>query len=134
MRWTAESAGIELGFHHQTILNRLVASGVIPGEDGCYALQQITDVMFGDLHKQRLRRTIADADGKELHNRQFRGEYLLTEEIEKSVTRVLELIAQSIKGSSMPWDEKDRIMRHLQDLPLGVEEVKAKTISRQKSP
>jgi hypothetical protein len=113
LRWSAETAGLEFGFHQATVRSRLLAEGIIPGEDGLFSTQQITATMYGNLHRQRLRRTTADALGKELANRALQGQYTKTLEIERSLEKCFMVIRQELLASSMTEHEKHSVLSHL---------------------
>jgi hypothetical protein len=115
LRWSAETAGLEFGFHPATVRSRLLSEGMVPGIDGLFSTQQITSTMYGNLHKQRLRRTTADADGKELANRALQGQYTKTVEIERSLEKCFMVIRQELLASSLPQQEKHSLLSHLAD-------------------
>ena len=60
LTWTISRAALEFGLERQTLRRRLADTQQTPDAKGRFTTRQICRAAFGDLHAERLRKTIAE--------------------------------------------------------------------------
>lgn len=110
IRWTIELAASEFGFSPRTIIQRLKGAGVLPGPDHCFCTRDLVRCLFGDLHDQKIRKTAAEAYGKELANAKTAKLLVDVQDFLKRFEPIYAGIKQHVMASSMTDAEKDRLL------------------------
>lgn len=83
MKWTLKKGSVEFDVHTDTLAKRLRAAGFNIGKGQRYTTLQIMEALFGDLEKERIRLTRAQADVAEV-DRQETLEALVPKEVERA--------------------------------------------------
>ena len=114
LRWTLETASREFGPDHKTLRRRLIAADELPGEDGKYSTAQIVGVIFGGLHRQKLRLVREQADKLADENQARRDDLYEADVIlHQAFPALFSAIRNVIKASKLAENEKTDILRDL---------------------
>ena len=65
LRWSVTRAAKEFGCDFKTLVKRLTAAGIVPGDDGRYSTQQIARALYldgGDIDAEKLRKVRLECD------------------------------------------------------------------------
>lgn len=123
LRWTIETASREFGPDHKTLRRRLIAAEELPGEDGKYSTAQIVGVIFGELHRQKLRLVREQADKLADENKARRDDLYEADVIlYKAYPALFSAIRGKIAASKLTDNEKADILRDLEgakDIKIG---------------
>lgn len=116
IRWTIENAAAEFGINPRTLSARLKQAGTVPGEDGRYSTKEIASAVFGDLEREKIRKTSAEADEIEKRNRERDGELVDVEEFAKEFDDAAVECVRVIESSALSNAEKDTLRNALADV------------------
>lgn len=108
-----EHAAGEFGINPRTLTARIKQSGLVPGDDGKYSTKDISIAVFGDLERERIRLTSAEADAQEMKNRTLAGELVNVEEFRKDYAEVYVEMVRIIRGSGLSETEQDTLLKAL---------------------
>lgn len=115
IRWTIENAAAEFGINPRTLSARLKQSGTVPGDDERYSTKEIAAAVFGDLERERIRKTSAEADEIEKRNRERDGELVDVNEFAKEFDAAAVECVRIIESSPLGNADKDALRNALAD-------------------
>lgn len=115
IRWTLTNASKEFGVNQEIIAKRLKGQGILPGEDGYYSTKQIATAVYGDLERERIRLTSAEADAQERENLLELGKLIDATEFEKDYAPIYVEMVRLIRSSKLTEDEQDALLAKLSE-------------------
>lgn len=113
VRWTQEHAASEFGINPRTLSARIKQLGILPGDDDRYSTKDIASAVYGDLERERIRLTSAEADAQEAKNKVEAGELINAEEFRKDYAAVAVEIVRQIRNSNLSEADQDAILSAL---------------------
>ena len=120
LRWSLNKAARELDCTEYLLAKRLKDAGETADSGNCWSTSQLIKAMFGSLHFERLRRTRAEADGRELQNAILRAEYLPRLELQAVFTELADAMQQIVRASKLDRSEQDDFLRNLAAIPIRI--------------
>ena len=105
-----EHACGEFGINPRTLSGRIKQLDILAGEDRCYSTKQIATAVYGDLERERIRLTSAEADSQERENLVELGQLIAVEEFQKSYATIYVDMTRLIRGSTMTETEQDALL------------------------
>jgi hypothetical protein len=116
LRWSLETGSREFDIHRETLRKRLSASSAVAGDDGCFSTQQICEALFGSQHRERLRKTTAEATYWETRNNRLSSEYLNRKDLDRSLEKTFLFIKETIWSNAMiPEHVRRSVLQTLAD-------------------
>lgn len=113
IRWTQEHAASEFAINPRTLSARIKQLGILPGDDGKYSTKEMAAAVFGDLERERIRLTSAEADAQERENRVTEGELVEITEFQKDYAPIYVEMVRLIRSFKLTDDEQDMLLAKL---------------------
>jgi hypothetical protein len=119
IRLTIETGAAEFEVNPRTLVSRIKAAGILPGDDGRFSIAQIDKAKNGNLEKERTRKMKEDADQAALQNARERRELMDVADFVRRLEPIVVAMKQRIMGSTMTDAEKDGLCKELASLLRG---------------
>ena len=113
MRWTLNQAAREFGVHREILERRRRALAIEAGEDGCFASQQISAMMFGDKEAETIGKLAAERKNTELKNALIEGELISVALVIRLAESFLVPVRQRILSSELSEDDRAEMLEDL---------------------
>ena len=114
--WTQEHAASEFGINPRTLSSRLKQLDIRPSDGKHYSTKQIATAVYGDLERERIRLTSAEADAQEWDNREKDEELIHVEEFKKEYASLCVEMVRLIETSKLADGEKDGLRKAMAEL------------------
>lgn len=113
IRWTQEHAASEFAINPRTLSARIKQLGITPGDDGRYSTKEMATAVFGDLEREKIRLTSAEADAQERENLLELGKLIDATEFEKDYAPIYVEMVRLVRSSKINDDEQDALLAKL---------------------
>lgn len=110
LRWSLTRAAKEFGFQRTELETRRRAAHILPGDDQCFATQQICAMCFGDKRLADTKRAEAEAAAAIRRNMREEGALLPTDSVKNALDPIGIILRQKICASSLTETEKDEML------------------------
>ena len=108
--WTLSLAGNEFGVDEDTVKRKLAQADIKPNAKGRFTTRQICAALYGSQHSERLELLRQQTEEKQLKNAERAGRLISIEDAEAVANRAAAAIRSRIMASTIPKDEKARIL------------------------
>lgn len=108
-----EHACGEFGINPRTLSGRIKQLGILPGDDGKYSTKEIAAAVYGDLEREKIRLTSAEADAQEVKNRVQAGELVDVEEFKRFYAAIYVEMVRIIRASTLSETDQDNLLTSL---------------------
>ena len=116
IRWTVVEAAPEFDINPKTLSKRIKTGNTVPGSDGKFSTVQICAAAFGDIQGERLRKTRAEADEKEIKNKRMLGRLIDRDVVSSVINRFAATIRAKVMASPLPIEDRNEILNDLKSL------------------
>lgn len=110
-----------------TLRKKFKAVEITSDSSGCYTTRQVTEAIYGDSSRERIRETKERADNWALKNGILRGELLPRSLLEPALQQIFLVIGQLIQASSLNTLEKKDLLNNISSWPIAVQNVASKS-------
>jgi phage terminase Nu1 subunit (DNA packaging protein) len=118
IRWTQEHAAAEFGINPRTLSARIKQLSIEAGKDRCYSTKQIATAVYGDLERERIRLTSAEADSQERENLVELGQLIDIAEFKKDFAPIYVDMVRLIRSSPLTDPDQDALLAAISKLHL----------------
>ena len=109
-------AAPEFDINPKTLSKRIKTGNIVPGSDGKFSTVQICAAAFGDIQGERLRKTRAEADEKEIKNKRMLGRLIDRDVVSSVINRFAATIRAKVMASPLPIEDRNEILNDLKSL------------------
>lgn len=113
IRWTVEWAASEFGINPRTLSARLKQNGATGGDDLKFSTKQIATAIYGDLEREKIRLTSAEADAQERENKLAIGELIEVAEIQRRFAPIMVELVRIVRASALSDADQDALLSQL---------------------
>jgi hypothetical protein len=97
--------------------------GETSDEAKTFSTAQLTRSIFGDLHRERLKKVVAEREQIELENRVLRSEAVPKDELLELFTAVAAAMLNIIRSSKLSLEEQTDLRKLLSSIPIRVKQI-----------
>ena len=116
IQWTQEHAAAEFGINPRTLSARLKQLDIKPSDGKHYSTKQIATAVYGDLERERIRLTSAEANAQEVKNRVEAGELIDATEFRADYAPIYVEMVRLVRGSGLKEGEQDKLLTTMSGL------------------
>jgi hypothetical protein len=113
LAWSIDKASREFGRTEYSIRKLLKDAQERPDAENCFTTGQLTKVLYGSLHEQRLKKIAEEVVRLEFENAVDRSEYLNRDDLESGLAQLIGAIVSIIRNSNLDREAQNDVLNQL---------------------